>query len=386
MKKLNILLIMVLIGTMITTVLSADTTQTTVTAYIDEAIQSSPQLLRLTNLNESLWKNYLAAYDRSNQINNYINLYNKDDKTFEETEELKILVSIYGDFSNPDIKSSLLLSRDITPLEIADSIESNRQTITNLKNSIEYNVKACMIDVQKKSDAVTLKKASINNLEKNLKQAKLKLLAGKLSNLQYKQLGGSYKIALSELNKLKLSENIAIYNAKKILGKNYEKAFSIKELISEKVEVEHLEKYIKDALNNRNDIVNTKRSYDIKNKKYELLKSVYKAEDHPKVSEASLSTRSAQYAYNTLLIDVESQITELYKSYEAQQLEVTRVQSLLEIAQYKYSETEKKYRLGLATELDLSNTDTELTKYKLQYSSSKKDLYLIQLKLDQARK
>lgn len=268
--------------------------------------------------------------------------------------------------------------------------EYKMNMIANQKNITESTIRLgayeAYINLLKTRNAIGLKEKSFQASEKNYNIAEIKLENGMISALEAEKAERSYLKSKIELIKLKRSETSILINLNKLMGVPVSSTYVeyIDNNIIPAKEINSVEEYINQALENRAEVVSNKLLLNVLKEDYK-----YNRVDHP--VETDLYNDKSHFDINeqenkleTAKLDLKIEINKAYAQLKKRMQNLDSTNKASEIAKQNYKNAESFYSVGLISKDDLEGFELNYKNAEVQSKNTQLDVWLYQQKLQAA--
>ncbi|MTK11800.1 MAG: TolC family protein [Clostridiaceae bacterium] len=264
---------------------------------------------------------------------------------------------------------------------------------TNLKevakNGVKlnvYNQYAAFINAKQALDLETQK---FQNAEAKYKRAQLQMSLGLIGKPDLKSIEQTYYTEKSQLDKAQRTFDSVTKNINQVVGFNISDTYIgfTKDILEEKPSIKTYDEYVKDALNNRAEILNDTEKIKLEKLNFAGINANLGVSLTTNSPEYIIGKYSVTYAENQLETDKINISIEINGLYNDLQSKVQKLQSLTtnyNAEKKKYNEALQRYNLGMISKIDFEDSLSSFKGVENSLKSAQRDVYLAKLKLEYA--
>lgn len=261
---------------------------------------------------------------------------------------------------------------------------------TNLKEAAKngvklnvYNQYASFINAKQALDLETQK---FQNAEAKYKRAQLQLSLGLIGNPDLKSIEQAYYTEKSQLNKVQRTFASVTKTINQVAGLNIGDTYTgfTKDIVEEKPVIKTYDEYLKDALNNRAEILNDNENIKVKKLEFDSVKAKYPYKQLPEYVIGKFAVTSAENQLETDKIDISIEINGLYNDLQSKVQKIQSLTTNYNAEKKKYNEALQRYNLGMISKIDFEDSLSSFKGAENSLKSAQRDIYLAELKLKYA--
>lgn len=262
---------------------------------------------------------------------------------------------------------------------------------TNLKEAAKNGVKLNVYNQYdafiNAKDALDLETQKFENAEAKYKRAQLQLSLGLIGKADLKSIEQAYYNEKSQLDKAQRAYNSVTKNINQLSGSNISDTYTsfTKDIVEEKPIIKTYDEYVKDALNNRAEILNDNEN--IKVKKLEFVSIRDSGNPYitsPEYVVGKFAVTSAENQLETDKIDISIEINGLYNDLQSKVQKLQSLTTNYNAEKKKYNEALQRYNLGMISKIDFEDSLSSFKGAENSLKSAQRDVYLSKLKLEYA--
>lgn len=364
MKHLKWVLVTVIISLMFVNIVTADT-YTSKQSLIDTAINNSSELLlqrnSLNSLKEDLQSlNYYVEHRQNEALSyqRYYYLIRMEKHTPEEMKEIEQLQSIIFVPLSENEKTRVIIETENNIYETEYAIFNAQNNEDSIKNNIYMSINELYSELLKIDTAISNQKLSIQKLNSNYTNAKLKLYQGKISQSNYRKISLTLNISNVELEKLNKQRKVVEHKLNRYLGSSQAISISPDRTLEESYKkLDSLQYYLDYAIAHNIQILNAKKYYSFTEQKYQSSKQIEYLIGSRLIDDSMLNMQNAGYELEELKLDTYIQVNNLYNTVINDLNQIERTNQLYKYYKYKNDEGQNKYKLGQISEYELSQNN-----------------------------
>jgi outer membrane protein TolC len=262
---------------------------------------------------------------------------------------------------------------------------------TNLKeaakNSVKINVYNQYASFINAKQALDLETQKFQNAEAKYKKAQLQLSLGLIGKADLKSIEQAYYTEKSQLNKAQRTFDSVTKNINQISGSNISDTYTgfTKDIVEEKPTIKTYDEYVKDALNNRAEILNDNEKIKLKKLEFAgVRESTNPSTNPPEYVIAKFAVTEAENQLETDKIDISIEINGLYNDLQSKMQKLQSQTTSYNAEKKKYNETLQRYNLGMISKIDFEDGLSSFKGAESSLKSAQRDVYLAKLKLEYA--
>lgn len=255
------------------------------------------------------------------------------------------------------------------------------------KNSVKLNMYTQYASFINAKQALDLETQKYQNAEAKYKKAQLQLSLGTIAKPDLKSAEQSYYNEKAQLNKAQRTFASAAKGINQLLGSNISDTYTSfsKDIVEEKPIIKTYDEYVKDALNNRAEILND--TENIKVKKLEFVSVRNSGNPYitsPEYIIGKFAVTDAENQLETDKIDISIEINGLYNDLQSKMQKLQFQTTNYNNEKKKYNEALQKYNLGMISKIDFEDQLSSFKGAENSLKSAQRDVYLAKLKLEYA--
>ncbi|WP_125154765.1 TolC family protein [Clostridium rectalis] len=352
-------------------------------SYSVKAVESELIKARNNYKDELSLSNNLEKRLRDND--RFISLKNKSQRTKEEEEEYLSYVMIYGE-----------------PMDDSEIVEANKSVITiPVKN--EYYIYQCKNKLQvtknnalqkiyekysyilKDRDNLQIYKEKFNSAENDFNKIKIQSDLGIISKLEEKEKESNFLREKENYENAKRKFNLLVMEFNKVIGAPIDTEYTnyLKDYYMGYIVVKPYEDYILDALKNRAEVLNGKEYVDTLRYANSVAVNLY-PKYHRERDIAEFTLENAEDLLELKKLDIKMEVKKLYDDLKVKCKSLESYRESYNEAKSQLDELSLKYTIGNVSRNDFENKKIEYEEKILKYKNLQRDIWLAQLKLDNA--
>lgn len=262
---------------------------------------------------------------------------------------------------------------------------------TNLKEAAKNGVKVNVYNQYdafiNAKDALDLETQKFQNAEAKYKRAQLQLSLGLIGKADLKNIEQAYYTEKSQLNKVQRTFDSVTKNINQISGSNISDTYTgfTKDIVEENPIVKTYDEYVKDALNNRAEILNDNENIKVKKLEFASVRdSGNPYITSPEYVVGKFAVTEAENQLETDKIDISIEINGLYNDLQSKMQKLQSLTTNYNAENKKYNEALQRYNLGMISKIDFEDSLSSFKAAENSLKSAQRDVYLAKLKLEYA--
>ncbi|MGB7604682.1 MAG: hypothetical protein WBL93_04310 [Lutisporaceae bacterium] len=364
MKYSKWVAVTVIISLMFVNIVAADT-YTSKQSLIETAIKNSSELLlqrnSLNSLKENLHSlNYYVEHRQNEALSyqRYYYLIRMEKHTLEEMKEIEQLQSIIFVPLSENEKTRVVIDTKNNIYETEYAIFTAQNNENSIKNNIYMSINELYSELLKIDTAISNQKLSIQKLNLNYRNAKLKLYQGKISQSDYKKISLTLNISNVGLEKLNKQRKVVEHKLNRYLGSSQAISIITDRTLEESYKkLDSLQYYLDYAIAHNIQMLNATKYYSFTEQKYQSSKQIEHLIGSRLTDDSMLSMENAGYELEEIKLDTYIQVNNLYNTILNDLNQIERTNQLYEYYKYKNNEGQNKYKLGQISEYELSQNN-----------------------------
>ena len=261
---------------------------------------------------------------------------------------------------------------------------------TNLKeaakNSVKLNMYTQYASFINSKDALDLETQKFQNAEAKYKRAQLQLGLGLIGKPDLKSIEQYYYNEKSQLDKAQRAFASVTKNINQLSGSNIGDTYTsfTKDILEEKPIIKSYDEYVKDALNNRAEILNDNEKIKLKKLEFAGIRDTYVYNYLPEYVIGKFAVTDAENQLETDKIDISIEINGLYNDLQSKMQKLQSQTTNYNAEKKKYDEALQRYNLGMISKIDFEDGLSSFKGAESSLKSAERDVYLAKLKLEYA--
>lgn len=272
----------------------------------------------------------------------------------------------------------------LLPLECENMLTQVTNGQFVVTNAVRLTVYKAYIDLLKANYNLNIQQDLMNSFAADYKKAKLQQKLGTISQSQLKLREIAYLKAQYAYDSAQKAYDSASMSVNHMMGEELSKRYSTLQdyNITPAAQIKPLNDYVTMALANRADIINAQSTLDIKKKQYEYGKAEVPTDFEFYIQKQEYAIESAQNDLELAKIDVQLDITDLYKTLSSAMKNMEAMKDLREQAAQEYQAAETQYKNSQISLLELNDAKVAKAQADANYKNAELDVWLIQTTMD----
>lgn len=261
---------------------------------------------------------------------------------------------------------------------------------TNLKeaakNSVKLNIYNQYASFINSKEALDLETQKFQNAEAKYKKAQLQLSLGLIGKPDLKGIEQAYYNEKSQLDKAQRAFDSVTKNINQLSGSNINDTYTsfTKDIVEGKPIIKNYDEYVKDALNNRAEILNDNEKVKLKKLEFAGIRGVNPDHNSPQYVIGKFAVTDAENQLETDKIDISIEINSLYNDLQSKMQKLQSQTTNYNAEKKKYNEALQRYNLGMISKIDFEDGVSSFKGAEDSLKSAQRDVYLAKLKLEYA--
>ena len=286
-------------------------------------------------------------------------------------------------FSNSYQKVETIILRPLEVKNMLSQVTNGELVVTNAVRLTSYKA---YIDLLKANYSFEIHHGLMNGLDADYRKAQLQSTLGMISQTQLRLIEIAYKKSQYRFDSAQKGFNSASMSVNNMMGEDIWKQYlTLQDYnITPAAEINPLTDYINLALANRADIINAQGTLDIKKKQYDYGKAELPTDFQFYIQQQEYAIENAQNDLELAKINVQLDITNLYKGLGSAMKNMEAMKALDDQAALNYQAAEIKYKNSLISLQEFNNAQVARAQADVNYKNAQLDAWLTQTTMDSA--
>ena len=260
----------------------------------------------------------------------------------------------------------------------------NRQIVVT--NTVRLSSYKAYTSLLKAKYAFTIQQDLMKGLDADYKKAQLQLTMGMVSESQLRLSEIAYLKARYRYDSAQKGSNSASMSVNYMMGEEIWKQYSTLQdnNITPAAQLNPLKDYVNIALGARAEIINAQGTLELKKKQYEYGKAEVPTDYQFYIQQQEYAIDSAQNDLELAIINVQLDITNLYKVLEASMKNMEATKYLHDLAKLDYQRVEIQYENSQISLQEFNDAKVVKTQADINYKNAELDAWLMQTTMDSA--
>lgn len=274
----------------------------------------------------------------------------------------------------------------LRPLEVKNMLDQVTYGELVVTNAVRLSSYKAYIGLLKANYALNIQQGLRNGLEADYKKAQLQSALGMISLAQLRLSEITYLKSQYRYESAQKGFNSASMSVNNMMGEDIWKQYSTLQdyNIIPAAEINPLTNYINLAIANRADIINAQGTLDIKKKQYDYGKAELPTDFQFYIQQQEYAIENAQNDLELAKINVQLDITNLYKGLGSAMKNLEAMKDLYDQAALNYQAAEIKYKNSLISLQEFNDAQVTKAQADVNYKNAQLDAWLIQTTMDSA--
>ena len=274
----------------------------------------------------------------------------------------------------------------LRPLEIKNiltQVTNGQMVITNAVRLSSYKA---YIGLLKANYTLNIQQGLMNGLDADYRKAQLQQTLGLISQAQLRLSEIADLKSQYRYNSAQKGFSSASMSANKMMGEDISRQYSTLQdyNITPAAQIKSLNDYVNLALANRADIINAQSTLDTKKKEYEYGKAEVPTDFQFYIQKQEYAIDSAQNDCDLAKINVQQDITNLYKALESAMKNMEAMKDLDDQAVLNYQAAEIQSKNSWISLLEFDAAKVAKAQADVNYKNAELDAWLMQTTMDSA--
>ena len=304
-------------------------------------------------------------------------------------EELQMELEMYRmiDYEalTSDQRRELISVRDMGYDRFKLNITRVDHNIEIMRNQLIYAAYAQYAGVAKMQAAISMQQESLDLQKKNLDILKVKYELGTAARIDVENAEISYERSQIDIRRQRRSLTSLVTSLNRLVGENLATTYEDfdRTKLTPPRRDDPAEKYVDDAVSKRSEILLAKEEMDLARKQAKLYDTeITNFSTLDDKQDALQAAEEAIIAYESIIQEVEAEISSAYKQLVALRGLTSYYESQINTAQETYERAQVLYDLGTTTIITVDQAAMSLTQAKIQRENNLIDIWLQRQKLD----
>lgn len=288
-------------------------------------------------------------------------------------------------YSNSYQTVEALILRPLETKNILNQVTNTQSVVTNAVQLLSYKTYIALL---KANYALDIQKGLMNGLEADYKNSQLQQTLGMISLNQLRLSEIAFLKAQYRHNSAQNSLDSATLSVNNLMGEDIWNKYKYTTLqdynITPVAQIKNLSEYVNLALANRAEIINAQGTLETKKKQYELGKAEIPNDFKFYIQQQEYAIENAQNDLELAKINVQLDITNLYKLLGSAMNNLAAKKNLEDQAVLNYQAAELKYQNSLISLLEFDDAKVAKAQADMDYKNAELDAWLIQKMMDSA--
>lgn len=286
-------------------------------------------------------------------------------------------------FSNSYQKVEAIILRPLEIKNILSQVTNGQLVVTNAIRLSSYKA---YIGLLKANYSLEIQQGLMNGLDADYRKAQLQSTLGMISQTQLRLSEIAYKKSQYTYDSAQKGFNSASMSVNNLMGEDIRTQYSTLQdnNITPAAQIKPLSEYVNLALANRADIINAQGTLDTKKKQYDLGKAEVPTDFQFYIQQQEYAIDSAQNDLDLAKINVQLDITNLYKVLGSAMKNLEAMKDLDDQAALNYQAAEIRYKNSQISLLEFDDAKVVKAQANVNYKNAQLDAWLTQTTMDSA--